>query len=67
MGTKYDLFEKVDGSLVWRGTLRGRESAVREFLEKLAAITENEVCAQDVSSGKVVAAMNVPPKNQNKS
>jgi hypothetical protein len=55
--TKYDLFEKVDGSFVWRGIIRGRKNAVRGFLEKLAAIAKNEVRATDVASGTVIAAM----------
>jgi hypothetical protein len=41
---KYDaLFTNV-----WRGTIRGRENAVRVFLEKLAAITINEVRATEL-------------------
>lgn len=57
MDTKYDLFEKIDGSFVWRGTIRGRENAVRGFLEKLAAIAKKEVRATDAASGTVIAAM----------
>jgi hypothetical protein len=56
--------KKLTVSFVWRGTIRGRESAVRGFLEKLAAIAKNEVRATDVESGIVIAAMNVTPDSE---
>lgn len=40
---EFDLFEKVDGSLIWRATVVGCEDAIRQ-LREVAAKTKNECC-----------------------
>ena len=64
MDPEYDLFERMsDGSLSWRGFARGLEDA-RLRLARLAIETANECFAIDVTTGNIVAHVNMPTGNK---
>jgi hypothetical protein len=59
MDREYDLFERMsDGSLSWRGFVKGLEDA-RLRLARLATETTNECFAIIVTTGDVVAWVNL--------
>jgi hypothetical protein len=61
MDRTYDLFEVVEGELVWRSAIVGHENAIRA-LQQLAKRTTNEIRLMHLLTRSLVASTNVPPK-----
>jgi hypothetical protein len=57
MDCEYDIFEKVDGELVWRSSIRGYNSTVRK-IQELAEVSSNEIVAMYLPTKMVVATLN---------
>jgi hypothetical protein len=57
MDRQYDIFERVDGELVWRAVMMGRELATRK-LKELGANSPNEFVVMHVPTKSVIATIN---------
>jgi hypothetical protein len=58
MNRVYDAFEVLpDGSLIWKGTVTGREDAVKK-LEQVAKDSPNEFRLMHIPSNTVIATIN---------
>lgn len=60
MDREYDIFEKrPDGEVMWRGSVRGHESAITK-LKELAANSLNEHFVLHLPTNAIVARINAP-------
>lgn len=58
MERTYDIFKKdADGSMIWRATVGGHESAIAK-LRELAAKTSNEMQVLHLPTKALIATMN---------
>jgi hypothetical protein len=59
MDRQYDLFEKMDGELVWKEAVVGHTEAVKR-LQELGATSSNEFVLMHLASDAVIAVINSP-------
>lgn len=57
MERTYDIFENVDGSMIWRTTIVGHEAAIAK-LRELAGKTPNELQVHHLPTKALIATMN---------
>jgi hypothetical protein len=57
MDRTYDLFETVNGELIWRCYIEGREAALA-ILRERAGRTANELCIMHLPTNEVIARAN---------
>jgi hypothetical protein len=56
MNRQYDVFEKVDGCLVWRAVIDGHSEAIRK-LQELAGSSSNEFVLMHMPTKAVIATV----------
>jgi hypothetical protein len=59
MERTYDIFEKSDGSMLWRCAIQGHESAIRK-LQEMAGQSTNEFHLMHIPTKTVIATINGP-------
>jgi hypothetical protein len=57
MHHEYDIFERVDGQLVWRSRILGHEQAL-SALQELAVRSGHQVVAIQMATDTVLGAIN---------
>jgi hypothetical protein len=59
MNREYDIFEKVEGSLLWRCSVLGLDPSMAR-LKELAEQSTNEFTLMHLGSNAVIARLNAP-------